>query len=439
MIYLGNGLYSDSGHSLMHAGNRRNLGIDWNNPAQVREYYKEYYAMRNKGNGRIPSYNVPQANRAASIGKDVSSSVNNKPRDVADSWKNFYRRGNDSNSYSEFTRRNKGDSTRIEFKARRNNASFVTPRSPRDVKNRADTAKQPNGGFVTPRPNYTSGRAKADMEKSPSGGFVTPRSPAERRAADDRAHGPRGGFTAPRPGYVTRDQDDKKHGPKGGPHFATKEYRQEQANKRARDKSIRGFGSAQTAQISQKGHGTLAEANYNGGLAQKRDTRRGSGLYDSRGQMRYAAHKTTEATRAGVEAGRRRHRGDAGSRGYQTTSSQSDQGVNYDAGLKAARERARKNSQNKADTKHNQDKRGTGTRPNITNHPQTADTRTSQKNRGYQTTLTQQSNGVKYNAGLEAARKRALEKKKKKNKGEQYSKIKDGYFKNWVKKHLPGN
>ena len=87
----------------------------------------------------------------------------------------------------------------------------------------------------------------------------------------------------------------------------------------------------------------------------------------------------------------------------------------------------------------NQDKRGTGTRPNITNHPQTADTRTSQKNRGYQTSLTQKDSGVKnYDEGLEAARKRALDKKKKKTKGEQRSKAKDWYFNNWVKKHLPG-
>lgn len=330
MIYLGNGLYSDSGHSLMHYGvknmrwdpSKRKTNVDWSDPEEVAAYY----------------------NRTAV--QDGSHA----PR-----------------------------------------GGFVTPRSPRDVKNRADTKKQPNGGFVTPRPNYTSGRAKADEEKSPRGGFVTPRSSAERRAADDRARSPRGGFTAPRPGYVTRDQDDKKRSPKGGPHFATKEYQQKQLNARLHKDSRKAFSNAYNDQLKRQ-QGTLYEAVAGGGLS-----RRNGGAFDDK-SAKDAARRTTKSAQAGVEAGRKRVEA--------KKKEQERQQRAYENGLKAGRERARKSSQ---------------------------------KNRGYQTSLTQKDSGVKnYDAGLEAARKRALDKKKKKTKGEQRSKAKDWYFNNWVKKHLQG-
>lgn len=428
MIYLGNGLYSDSGHSLMHYGvrgmrwtpSKRKTNVDWSDPEEVAAYYNRTagQATRNVTN-RVRALDS-RAGTAVARPISSASAVGRHAMDI-------YKVSGRQNRYN---RRPSPDAAQaVQDGSHAPRGGFVTPRSPRDAKNRADTAKQPNGGFVTPRPNNTSGRAKADTEKSPRGGFVSPRSSAERRAADDRARSPRGGFTAPRPGYVTRDQDDKKRSPKGGPHFATKEHYQEQVNARMRKKSADDYMKSFNDQVDRKGHGTLND------------------WYETDHKIYVGEHgnhkignkkdRHVDVNKA-IEAGRRRHRGDAGIRGYQTTSSQSDQGVNYDAGLKAARERARKNSQNKSDTKHNQDKRGTGTRPNITNHPQTADTRTSQKNRGYQTTLTQQSSGVKYDAGLEAARKRALDKKKKKTKGEQRSKAKDWYFNNWVKKHLPG-
>lgn len=489
MIYLGNGLYSDSGHSLMHYGvrgmrwarDKRETDIDWSNPTEVAAYYADKRGANDK------RWNANRINNRASV-KATSTTRSNASNPVAymqsrypndDKWKangvnnsaavravsigrqgplaSVTKRGSSNAATAQqdpviqkYIKKNlltQSNGRFIEPKHaepsggpviprprrnvhQQNSGSFVTPRSPRDVKNRADTIKQPNGGFVTPRPNNTSGRAKADTEKSPSGGFVAPRSSAERRAADDRARSPRGGFMAPRPGYVTRDQDDKKRSPKGGPHFATKEYQQEQVNARMRKKSADDYRKSFNDQVDRKGHGTLNdwyETDHKLYVGDRGTHKRGN-----------KTDRYVDVNKA-IEAGRRRHRGDAGIRGYQTTSSQSDQGINYDAGLKAARERARKNSQNKSDTKHNQDKRGTGTRPNITNHPQTADTRTSQKNRGYQTSLTQKDSGIKnYDAGLEAARKRALEKKKKKTKGEQRSKAKDWYFNNWVKKHLPG-
>lgn len=342
MIYLGNGLYSDSGNSLMHAGNRRNLGIDWNNPAQVREYYKEYYAMRNKGNGQIPNYNVPQANRAVAVGNTARTASNyasgllNALQDVRTETKERSDgRGNvyENKVYSNGVLKRPGAH---DFSEIRRTAGIPL-------------ARRPGGKVVTPR--------------SPSGGFVAPRHNADKIAAGknvaDTASKVTGGAgKLGKLAYATytatqqnRDYDDKKRSPKGGPHFATKAYQQEQANKRAHKDSKKAFSNAYNDQLKRQ-QGTLYEAVAGGGLS-----RRNGGAFDDK-SAKEAARRTTNSAQPGVEAGRKR------------VAEQQRKQREYENGVKAGRERARnaKNAKNGVESKsaHNQavkgqENRGSGT------------------------------------------------------------------------------
>lgn len=346
MIYLGNGLYSDSGSSLAHYGvrgmrwasDKRKTSIDWSDPEEVQKYYAEtvgrvprQVANRlNIYNSRVANAGRRTSNNAASIiGKaqpigryasDIARSRNGESRNFV---RPSYRK---AQAEEDKSREPKGGRVPI-----RENGSFVTPRSPRDIKNRADE------------------------EKAPRGGFVTPRSSAERRAADDRAHGPRGGFVAPRPGYVIRDQEDKKRGPKGGPHFATKEYQQEQLNKRLHKDSQKAENKAYHDQIARQ-QGTLYEAVAGGGLMRRRNI---NGPYESKEAMKEAARRTNASAQAGIEAGRRR------------AQNKKTEERNLNAGIAAGRER-RRNAENakrgvESKSAHNQavknqeNKRGSGT------------------------------------------------------------------------------
>lgn len=349
MIYLGNGLYSDSGNSLMHAGNRRNLGIDWNNPAQVREYYKEYYAMRNKGNGRIPSYNVPQANRAAAIGnaaRNASNTASNllKGIQVARTEARTDRNGN------KYYIRDKEvvNGLTLDVLKRPTAHNFSELRR----ENGIPLARRPGGKVVTSR--------------SPSGGFVAPRHNADKIAAGknvaDTASKVTGGAgKLGKLAYATytatqqnRDYDDKKRSPKGGPHFATKEYQQEQLNKRLHKDSQKAENKAYHDQIARQ-QGTLYEAVAGGGLMRRRNI---NGPYESKEAMKEAARMTTNSAQPGVEAGRKR------------VAEQQRKQREYENGVKAGRERARnaKNAKNGVESKsaHNQavkgqENRGSGT------------------------------------------------------------------------------
>ena len=338
MIYLGNGLYSDSGNSLMHAGQRRNLGIDWNNPAQVREYYKEYYAMRNKGNGRIPSYNVPQANRAVAIG-DAARNASNTASQLLEGVQLIRRESREDREGDKiYTDRN--------GKRRRPNAhDFSELRRTNGI----PLARRPEGNLVEPR--------------SPRGGFVAPRHNADKIAAGknvaDTASKVAGGagklgkfaYTTYTATQQNRDQDDKKRSPKGGPHFATKEYQQKQLNARMHKDSKKAFSNAYNDQLKRQ-QGTLYEAVYGGGLA-----RRGGGK-NSGEPASMAARRTTNSAQPGVEAGRKR------------VAEQQRKQREYENGVKAGRERARnaRNAKNGVESKsaHNQavkgqENRGSGT------------------------------------------------------------------------------
>ena len=84
MIYLGNGLYSDSGHSLMHYGvknmrwarEKRKTDIDWSNPTEVAAYYADKHGVNDK------RWNANRIDNRASV-KATSTTRSNASNPVA--------------------------------------------------------------------------------------------------------------------------------------------------------------------------------------------------------------------------------------------------------------------------------------------------------------------------------------------------------------------
>lgn len=333
MIYLGNGLYSDSGNSLAHYGvknmkwdpSKRKTNIDWSNPEQVQGYYAQTA-------GRVPRQ---VANRVALI--------NDRAR-LAD-YRNDISRSHNS-------------PRRIMTQGTRN---FVRPSYRKSQDDEAE-AREPKGGRVPTWQETANNHGRTGEQKQ----FIRPsyKSAVGAKVANATSNfiGKGAKYTAmnvalARNAAADKDLADSKRGGRGNgpkPHFATKEYQQEQANKRAYKDSQKAFSQAYKDQLARQ-QGSLYEAAAGGGLMRRRNI---NGPYESEEAMREAARRTNQSAQAGVEAGRRR------------VANKKTEERNAKAGIEAGRER-RRNAENakrgvESKSAHNyavkgQENRGSGT------------------------------------------------------------------------------